>query len=694
MPTKRKLSLNNDYAAPPPSIIKKYVKDAVKDAGWSLGTSTGAQIGELQTKLASEGQGRTDSLDHMINLFTGAHDLGIPNDKRYVTFDAKSSKPADVIFRVMGMLLAPLRCQYLNMGTKNDDVQRAAELESHLNALYPTLFRRTQERWDVQSLFWQLLGGNGFLQQSYLPYYWDKNELRRRPGEKASKDADSDEVTEKDHDYNDRVYAYKQFSGPPIMVEAIDPRMLWPIRTKAKGIIGWVKKYKVTRYDFCEAFRNRGKSVMFDENGQARVEPGVAGMEYAETADVSMTEGLDYYEYIDDRMVYYVQGESVVDSYEHNGGIKIFPAYGLQTGLNEPHLSAVGILWPVRNEVVQLDFYQTLWGNKAFLEIFPQLFAILEKNDDPLKDEDGNATEWTLEPGTVKQLRGQLVNAMKDSSSGTDFRALIEHVANEIDSSTISGIARGQAGAQQPGYSINQLAQAMRTLWKGIIESRELQLSSMYEHYLWMVKNIIKEPVAVYAEGKNDEKTGRRTGAYVTVGPDDIDDYYRVEANLNPDLPIDKQGNIQLYASLYDKGLVDWDIYVRDGLGLDNPIPLLRKVRKEAMQKESLAKAMEDGMKLGQIRLENRILKEQGFTDLNEVFSTDVQQLKAGREGQEAAQIAGMPPGGAGGPPAMPQAAPAPAPAGGGMPPTFGANPADSAPGPRMGDAASGMGIR
>lgn len=683
MPTKKRTVTPRSYIEPPPSIITKNVKEAA------------AQINELNQKLTTEQQGRTDTFEHMISLFTGKHDLGIPNDKRYVTFDAKSSKPSDVIFRVMGMLLAELRCQYVNMSKRRDDADKADRIEAHLNALYPTLFRRNQERWDIQSLFWQLLVGVSYLQQTHLPFYWDKNELRRKPHEVVKPDDDSETTKEKDLDYNDRTAGYREITGPPIMVESLDPRMIREVRTKGKGIVAWVKKYHVTRYDFAEGFRARNKRATFDVDGNATIENGVAGMEYAETADIPMSESVDYYEYIDSEFVYYVVNDRVVDKFHHRGGIRIFPSYGLQTGLNEPQYSSVGILWPVRNEVVQLDFYKTLWANKAFLEIFPQLFAILDGKDDPLRDEDGSNTEWTLEPGTIKQIRGQLINAMKDAASGTDFRALVEDTSSGIDSSTISGIARGQAGAQQPGYSINQLAQAMRTLWKVIIESRELQFSSMYEHYLWMVKNVIKQETSAFAEGTEDPKTGRRTGDYITVKPDDIDDYFRVEANLQPDLPIDKQGQINLYASLYERSLVDWDTYVRDGLGKNNPERLLRKIRKEAMEKETLGKAIEDAQKLGQVRLQNAMLKEAGFPDLNDAFMTDVQLIKGAREGEQP-QMNGLGPDGQpmmppqpGAPPAAPQGQPA-----AGPPPTFGASPADSSPGPRMGDMSSGNGLR
>ena len=665
------------YTAPPDDVIIKNTKDAA------------AKINELWAQLDAEDRGRTNTLAHMIDLFVGDHDLGIPETSRYVSYDAKSNKPADVIFRVMGMLSAPLRCQYISPSKDLDDRERADRIEAHLNELYPTLILRNMERFDTQSLFWQLIGGTSYLQQSYMPAYWDKNELRRRDDEKHGEDDDLKTSTLKDHAYNDRVAGYRELMGPPVQVESIDPRMIWPVRTKAKGIIAWVKKYRVTRYEFSDAFRERGKTATWTVEGKVMVRGGVAGMEYAETADVPLTTSVDYFEYIDDHWIYYVVNDEVVDKYEHKGGVKIFPAYGLQTGLSESHLSAVGILWPVRNTLMQLDFNMTLWANKGYLEVFPALFAEVPDGQDPLSDENGKPVEFDLTPGTVKQIRGKLHNAMSDSASGTDFRALVEMQGQEVDLATISGLARGVAGAQQPGYSINQLSQAMRTLWKVFIESRELQYSAMYDHYLWMLANIVKEDSAVYAEIDDESRSSRRAGTYITIKKGEIDDYYRVKATLNPDLPIDEAGNMQLWAAMFEKGLATWEEFVRKGKNQNNPVSQLRQIRLEAMERETLPEAMKDGMALGRVRLENKILKEQGFTELNETMSLDVQKLKQARQGQQP-------------PPEMQPVGPAAdgstvAPAAdvaAGPPPTFGANPADSAPGPRMGDIASGQGLR
>ena len=696
--------IRTTYRRPPDDVITKRVKDA--------GFEMASQLQEGATNLQAEQQKQQDDIETLISIFTGSHDVGIPEEKRYVAFDAKSSKPSDVIFRVMGMLLAPPKCEYMSTGTKMPEQQKADEIERQLNFLYPALFKRTVVRWDIQSLFWQLLAGVGYIQQSFDAYYWDKNEMKRRPDEQvaAQKDGESDfdyamRKKKVDEAYTDRVSAYKMYAGPPIVVESIDPRIIRPVMTPDKGVIAWVKRYRVTRHTFIEEMRKRGRNISFNRDGipyrtgkrsAVGEMEGTAGIQYPTTAESFNTQSIDYYEYIDDEFIHYVVGDQVIDSYQHKGGIKIVPAYGLQTGMVEPHLASVGILWSTRNEIRQYDFYRTLWANKGFLEVFPQLLAILGEKDDPLRDEDGNVANFTIEPGTITQIRGTIVNPLKESASGTDFRALVQDTGAEIDTATIPGVARGQGGAQQPGYSINQLVQAMRTMWKQIIESRELQFSLLYEHYLWGLKHIVKQPVSVLTDNGEDGRTGRHVGKYVTLKPDDIDDYFTVIAHLKPDLPIDQQGQINLWFQLWKEGGATYEEFARNGKDITNPVYNQRQILRETMQKESMPKIIEDAQALARFRLPQAILRDGKFDKLNKTFSMDVQALQAARQGAQNGMAPAdpmQPPGGM--PPADPMQPPAPAaePALS-LPPTVGANPADSAPGPRAGDMSSGMGIR
>lgn len=666
---------------------KKY---QVKSESFILGKIKQAKtmadgIRALAEQVDTDQQLKTNTMDHMVALFEGSHNLGIPASKRYVAFDAKSAKPADVIFRALGMLNVPPKIHYIGPKGSPREEKRVDAIEKFLNAYAPWLWRKYGVRWDIQNRFWQLLVGRSYLQQSYLPFYWDKQIRKRQKGES-------------DSEYTARVDGYKGFMGPPLFVESLDPRMVFPVMTPM-GPEAYVKIYKVQRFELNESLARVGKMIEFDPDGKVFAVHDLdkaAGLELPRQAEDTLSNPVDYFEYVDDVMCYYVVGDHVVHKYKHDGGVKIFPAYGLQTGFKEHHLAAMGLLWAVRNEIPQFDFLRTLWVQKAYLDVFPQLFAQLADDEMPLAHEDGTPRQWDIEPGTVKQIRGVLINALKESGSGMDFRAALEAFAGDIDLATISSLMRGIAGAQQPGYSINQLMQTTRTQWKPIVESAELQMSMLYEHTLWVLKNVVGEPTTIFAEIE-DTRTGRRSGDYVTLDPDSIQDWCRVDVSLEPELPIDKQGNMLTWWKLHQEGGATFEDYVREGLGKTNPLSMKEQIMKDMAERAWLPEAIKDAMALGRVQLTNEILQQRGLDRLNAIGNLDVQALKEARAKQQLAQ-SGMPPmqgGGApmpgtptGGPPGElgpepPQPIPATAGAGPGIEPTYGANPNDPAPGYR-----------
>jgi hypothetical protein len=348
-------------------------------------------------------------------------------------------------------------------------------------------------------------------------------------------------------------------------------------------------------------------------------------------------------------MCYYVVDDRVVHSYQHDGSMKIVPAYGLTTGLRDYSDMAMGILWPVRNELPQYDFMRTLWLQKAYLEVFPQLVAQLRPEDPAFTGDDGQPVQWDIEPGTIKQVRGELRNILKDAGTGVDFRAFIEMLASDIDMATIPPIARGIGGANQPGYAINQLAQAMRTMWRPIIEWAELQEEALDEHYLFSVKHFADAPVSAFIE-LEDSQSGRYAGDYVTIEPDDIDDYFKVRVRIKPELPIDKQGQAMMWWNLYERGGVPFELFVREGLDMANPAEIARKARRDAFMRAFLPKAAEDAMALGRVELTNEIIRQRGLDRLVPPFNADLQALKERQQQaamqQQAMQAGGVPPGG------------------------------------------------
>lgn len=629
------------------------------------------QIRQLSETLEAEESINYEAMDHFINLYKGTIDLGIPESKRFVDFDARSGKAPDIIHRAMGMLMSPLRFQYIAPNRSETAEGKAEAIQRHLMGAYEWMRRKYQSEVAMQSLFWQLLVGKGFIQQTFLPNYWDKTTRRRKPSEKIEEGDDDNVAFKKNQMYNVRVDGYKGYMGPPFFIECLDPRTVIPIMTPT-GPKAWVKRYKVQRYEVEEAFAEAGAPIQIrmGENGAIediiKLQPG---QELPDDAPTTNDHAVVYYELIDDEYVYYVCEDRVIHCYAHKGGIKIVPAYGLITGFKEFEMMAVGILYAVRHELPQFDFLRTLWANRAYIDVFPQLFAELEAGMEPLRDSEKNPEQWDIEPMTIKQIRGKITNAFKDAQAGVDYRALVEEMASDIDLATIPGLARGVGGAQQPGYAINQLSQSMRTVWKPLIESRQLQWSMLGEHYLWCLKHIVQEEVTVFAEKATPQ--GFKTGEYLSIEPEDVQDFFQIMADLQPDLPIDVQGNMMSWMKAGADGWATDEEVSREGFNRPDWKTRRATSERDKLRKFMFADAAKDAIALGKIQLQQTIAEETGMTDLNAPFSQSLESMRQSAGGTPT----GNPPGaGQGGPEGT---------NGPGIAPTAGANPNNPAPAAR-----------
>jgi hypothetical protein len=488
---------------------------------------------------------------------------------------------------------------------------------------------------------------------------------------------------DKNQMFNVRVDGYKGFMGPPFFVESLDPRTVIPIMTPM-GPTAHVKRYKVQRYEVEEALAEAGQPIHIKTGDTGQIEDIIKlkpGQELPEEAPSTNDHQVTYYELIDDEWCYYVCEDRVIHAYRHKGGIRIVHGYGLITGFKEFEMMAVGILYPVRHEIPQFDFLRTLWANRAYIDVFPQLFAELEAGMEPLRDSDKNPEQWEIEPMTIKQIRGKITNAFKDAQAGVDYRALVEEMAVDIDMATIPGIARGVGGAQQPGYAINQLSQSMRTVWKPLIDSRTLQWSTLAHHYLWSLKHLVKEETTVFTE-KTDAK-GFKTGEYLSLEPEDLQDFFQIVADLQPDLPIDAQGNMMTWMKAGGDGWATWEEVSREGFNRPDWKTRRDQTERDSARKAMFPDAMQDAIMIGKIRLQQQIAEESGMTDLNAPFQQSLESMRA-----TAGQTPGPGTGAGQGGPEGTNGAPAGANgavkgAQNGIAPTTGANPATAAPGPR-----------
>jgi hypothetical protein len=574
----------------------------------SLGADLKAKQGGLQADIA-----------YMIDLFLGRHDIGMPEDRRFVAFDVKSSRPADIIFRVLSALAEPVRLSYITVGNSSRERERAAQIDAHLNALQSWFSRSSPTRYDLAALFWQLLVGRSYIQQSYIPYYWDKQIGEFREGEEDNPAA-----------YLERIRVYKARKGPPVLRETLDPRMVFPVYGPG-GIRAYVKIYRVARYEFERNAKAAGLVPVYGQDGLPTQLIELADIpegEYPESTTAPAS-SITYYEYIDDEWIVYAVDKRVLYRHRHGGSIAIFPAYGLQTGLREVEYQSFGLLWPVRNEIPQLDFYRTLVAQKAYLDVFPPLVAQLREGETMMRDESGLPKSWELVPGTITQIQGELRNALREAASSMDLLTILNYLAGEIDLATIPTLLRGSAPQYQAGYSVNQMIAATRTHWKPFIQSRENQEASLAEHYLTIVKHHIKQSVIAYGEVM-DDRSGKVTKRHVEISPDVIDDIPRVDAQTNIDLPVDRAAAAQLYWNLHKEGGATWEDYVKLGLGKMDPENYRKQAERDAARRQLFAPAMQAATALARVKLVNSLIAERGLDKANVLLTADIESLLEG----------------------------------------------------------------
>lgn len=560
------------------------------------------------------------SIDYMIDLFLGRTPLGIPDDLRFVAFDARSSRPADIIFRIMSALAGEVRLNYVPPTSNPKDRTRAAKIDAHLAALSESFRRVSPSRYDLQALWWLLLTGRSYVQQSYLPYYWDKEVALPREDEESNPAA-----------YIQRMTAYKAKKGPPVLRETLDPRTVFPVYGR-HGIRAYVRTYRVQRLEFERNCHAVGLAPVYGDNGLPRmlVELSqVANLELPQYTEQPAS-AIVYHEYIDDDYIFYVCAGRVIYSYEHKGGIRIIPAFGLQTGMNDPQWMAFGILWPVRNEIPQLDFYRTLVAQKAYLDVFPPLIAELREGESPAVDETGAPREWKLAPGTVVQVAAQVRPALQNAPTSMDVLQILNYLAGEIDLATIPSLMRGQAPQYQAGYSVNQMLAATRTHWKPFIQAIEMQEALLAEHYLELVKSHIRQPVVTY--GTVTDRSGAASRRYIELSPNDIDDYPRVEARHTAELPVDRQAIAQVWWNLFKEGGATWEDFVIEGLGRSDPENYRRQAERDMGRRQLFPAAMQAATALARVKLVNDLIKQRGLDKANVLLTADIESLLQGTQ--------------------------------------------------------------
>lgn len=182
---------------------------------------------------------------------------------------------------------------------------------------------------------------------------------------------------------------------------------------------------------------------------------------------------------------------------------------------------------------------------------------------------------------------------------------------------------RGITGSNQSGRAIAQALEANKANWRTITETRATQWGNLYSHYLWCVKERIKEDVSAFALDRGAD--GKLTAKYYVLKPDDIPDFYQVLADCDPKLPINAQGDMLAWMKASSEGQATDEEVARHGFRRNDWEDRRRQVDRDHFRRMALPYAMEDAIALGKVRVQGQEAEILGIDKLNPLFQMSIQ---------------------------------------------------------------------
>jgi len=222
-----------------------------------------------------------------------------------------------------------------------------------------------------------------------------------------------------------------------------------------------------------------------------------------------------------------------------------FHALGITTASRLPEHAGLSVLYGYLELFKLLDALLTIQGNAAYLTGFPSWKQTQAPGSIPglpqppygLDGRESNAGGPRIEPGKLYPFD---VSPVDQPQSGADAGKLIANIQQLIERAMPAAFS-GAVGADQSGYALNQAAYLAGLAFNPIVSNGEVALAERTGFESWLIENCIAENV--YAWGEQQSKPGakrganRSKGAWLRLGPDDLDGVHRYTVKLSPSTP-------------------------------------------------------------------------------------------------------------------------------------------------------------
>lgn len=219
-----------------------------------------------------------------------------------------------------------------------------------------------------------------------------------------------------------------------------------------------------------------------------------------------------------------------------------FHALGITTASRLPEHAGLSILFGYLELFRLLDSLLTIQANAAYLTGFPTFKSTVPPGSvpglaaPPYGADQRENTPGRIEPGKLYPFDIAPVDQPK---SGIESEKLLANI-QKLTEMALPSVVQGLVASDQSGYALNQAAYLARLSWDPIVANAEVALGDRVGFESWLIQNRIGEKV--YAWGEETKAPGKRgagqsKGAWLGIGPDDLNGVHRYTVQLTPKTP-------------------------------------------------------------------------------------------------------------------------------------------------------------
>ena len=219
-----------------------------------------------------------------------------------------------------------------------------------------------------------------------------------------------------------------------------------------------------------------------------------------------------------------------------------------------------------------LDSFWTMMSNAGYLFCYPTPVTVTPAGLEVPLGDDGRPVAQEYEVGKHLTLwQGQEFKFVTPPSEHLQLMGtLIQNAMRMYEVSSGLGPAiRGVGGGDQAGYAINQLIQASMMTLHPAIKQFDFMMSQAIAYVWRMIEKRIKDDVWVWGDPiKKEDKAKKK---WLSLGPEDIRGYYKVEVETKPLVDQMRIAKGSFAAQMVKAKLLDRRRAIEEYLGYEDP---------------------------------------------------------------------------------------------------------------------------